>query len=206
MSKSYKELEKRFSQTHQFSKENLNDEEKKQILKMLGHPEAPSAYEDVLADKFQIDSEANEKLHAVGLTPEQVQVVYELANERLMPQLEEAEKNTESMQQNLLLKDYFGSETAVESVAKQVLAYAENNFSPDVAEELCQSAKGVIGIYEMMQSNKEPGILAGKGEDMENLSDQSLRKMMQDPKYWREQDPEFVKKVKIGFEKLYGEK
>lgn len=206
MSKSYKELEKRFSQTHQLSKEGLDEDEKQKILKLLGHPETPESYAEVLAEKFEVDQQANERLHAAGLTSQQVQVVYELANERLMPQLKQAEKTTESMQQQILLKDYFGSEEATESVAEQVLAFAEKNFSSEVAEELCQSAKGIIGIYEMMQASKEPGVLAGKGEEFENLSDGSLRKMMQNPKYWREQDPEFTKKIKLGFERLYSPK
>lgn len=28
--------------------------------------------------------------------------------------------------------------------------------------------------------------------------------MMRDPKYWRDQDPSFIKKVTEGFQKVYG--
>lgn len=31
-----------------------------------------------------------------------------------------------------------------------------------------------------------------------------LREMMRDPKYWRDQDPETVRKIEQGFKKLYG--
>ena len=31
-----------------------------------------------------------------------------------------------------------------------------------------------------------------------------LRKLMQDPKYWKHQDPETVRRVEEGFKRLYG--
>lgn len=34
-------------------------------------------------------------------------------------------------------------------------------------------------------------------------SEAALRKMMQDPRYWREKDPEIVDKVSRGFQRLY---
>lgn len=35
---------------------------------------------------------------------------------------------------------------------------------------------------------------------------EELREMMKDPKYWKDQDPEYVKKVENGFKKLYSDK
>lgn len=39
-----------------------------------------------------------------------------------------------------------------------------------------------------------------------DLKEQELRDLMRDPKYWRDHDPEIVKKIEQGFAKLYGEK
>jgi cell division protein FtsB len=36
--------------------------------------------------------------------------------------------------------------------------------------------------------------------------EETLRKMMRDPRYWRQRDPEFVNKVRDGFRKLEGGK
>lgn len=36
------------------------------------------------------------------------------------------------------------------------------------------------------------------------FTDEELREVMKDPKYWRERDPEYVKKIEEGFRKLYG--
>lgn len=37
-----------------------------------------------------------------------------------------------------------------------------------------------------------------------NEQEKELRKLMQSPKYWRDQDPETVKRVEEGFKRLYG--
>ena len=38
-----------------------------------------------------------------------------------------------------------------------------------------------------------------------SASEESLRKMMRDPRYWRERDPEIIQKVTKGFSRLYPE-
>ncbi|MHA1540814.1 MAG: capsid assembly protein [Alphaproteobacteria bacterium] len=199
--KSYKELEKKFSKTIQVPKGELKDEEKKDILKLLGRPETAEEYTPNL-NEIELDNEANKTMHNAGFTQEQVQVVYDLAEKKLIPQLKNAEKNTNFAKEEMLLKEYFGSEENVEKVAKQVLSFAEKTFENDLAEQLCNSAKGVIGLYQMMHATREPKTLAGN-EGMQNLSDQSLRKMMKNPKYWKDQDPEYIQKVKDGFADLY---
>lgn len=36
-----------------------------------------------------------------------------------------------------------------------------------------------------------------------NLSENDLRRMMRDPKYWRDNDAEYIRKIENGFKKLY---
>lgn len=40
--------------------------------------------------------------------------------------------------------------------------------------------------------------------DCRKKEEQELRNLMQDPKYWKHQDPEIIKKVEEGFKRLYG--
>ena len=41
------------------------------------------------------------------------------------------------------------------------------------------------------------------GNAPEKLSDSDLRNMMRDPKYWRDHDAEYIRKIENGFKKLY---
>ena len=41
--------------------------------------------------------------------------------------------------------------------------------------------------------------------DMKNLTDSDLRRMMRDPKYWRDGDAEYIRKIENGFRKLYSQ-
>ena len=43
-----------------------------------------------------------------------------------------------------------------------------------------------------------------QNKDYKSEREKELRKLMQSPKYWRDQDPETVKRVEEGFKRLYG--
>ena len=45
-----------------------------------------------------------------------------------------------------------------------------------------------------------------KKQDNKNFQnqEQELRNLMKDPRYWKHQDPEIVKRVEEGFKRLYG--
>ena len=76
--------------------------------------------------------------------------------------------------------------------------------STEVYDALGSTAEGVIALYKMMSSN-EPILSKDNGYEGE-LSEQTLRKMMEDPRYWRDKDSAYINKITRGFEKLYPEK
>lgn len=43
-------------------------------------------------------------------------------------------------------------------------------------------------------------------EEKSELLAEKLREMMRDPKYWRDQDQEYIRMIENGFKKLYGGK
>lgn len=49
-------------------------------------------------------------------------------------------------------------------------------------------------------------MINGTVENKPEITDDDLREMMKDPKYWRDQEPEYVRKIENGFKKLYGGK
>jgi hypothetical protein len=99
------------------------------------------------------------------------------------------------------LKNFFGSKEKMENALREINAFGERFLPSDAFDELCSTPQGIQGIYKMMQS-MEPNVLTDKNTS-ENLTDDDLRNMMRDPKYWRDQDPEYVRKIENGFKKLY---
>lgn len=201
--KSYRELERRMSQRAAPPAEDADPEERARFLRALGVPETPEGYE--IAPKHELcgpDAEINRRLHEAGFTCRQAQLVYDLAAERLLPLIAEAASEYESQRQLARLTDAFGGEKRFRRVAKQISAWGRQNLAPGVFDALSTSFEGVMAMQRMMEKG-EPA-LARKAEPEAGMDEASLRKMMQDPRYWRSRDPDFVRRVTDGFRRLVG--
>ena len=82
-----------------------------------------------------------------------------------------------------------------------IKSFGERFLPADAFNELCSTPQGIQGVYKMMQS-MEPTVQTDSS-DVKILSDDDLRRMMRDPKYWRDHDAEYVRKIENGFKKLY---
>ena len=80
-------------------------------------------------------------------------------------------------------------------------AFGERFLPHDAFAELSSTPQGIQSVYKMMQS-MEPDIKTDKNEVVA-LTENDLRRMMQDPKYWRDKDSEYIRKIENGFKKLY---
>ena len=147
------------------------------------------------------DDEIFRRFFENGFTNEQAQLVYDLANERVIPVLDQLTVSFEAQKQLAKLSSYFGGQERFDEVSRQISGWAKQNLRPEVYDALASTAEGVIALYKMMSSN-EP--MLGKEAGFEGeLSEQSLRKMMEDPRYWRDKDTAYINKITKGFEKLY---
>ena len=164
-------------------------------------------------DKYQInipnelldhDEELFKQFYEHGFTNDQAQFVYDLANERVIPVLDQLTVNFEAQKQLAKLTNYFGGRERFDEVSRQISAWAKQNLSTEVYDALGSTAEGVIALYKMMSSN-EPMLSKDNGYEGE-LNEQTLRKMMEDPRYWRDKDSAYINKITRGFEKLYPEK
>lgn len=182
---SYGELEKRMSST-------------------AGAPKTPEEYcIDCAHGLFEPDAEVNRRLHAKGLTQEQVQEVYDLAAERMVPMIAELSREFQADREVEKLVSHFGGAEKWREVSRQILAFGRKNLAPDVLENLSGSFEGVLALHKMMKSD-EPG-LKRHSEPTPSTGEKDLQAMMRDPRYWRDRDPAFVSKVTEGFRSLYGE-
>lgn len=166
-----------------------------------GVPDAPEGYELDVDDLLEIDGEVNQRLHAAGFSNDQAQLVYDLARERLVPLIEQMSAEMDDGRHVNRLLEHFGGPERFEAIRPQLRAWGQANLARDVFETLAGSAEGVIALHTMMQSG-EPGL--GAGAPGGGMRDEAgLKRMMADPRYWRERDPSYVAQVREGFRKLY---
>lgn len=153
---------------------------------------------------FEPDMAINERLLAAGYTPDQAQLLYDLAAERMLPLLQEMAAGFEADREMEKLVTHFGGPEKWQDLSGQILAWAQRNLPPPLVAALSGTADGVLALHRLMaDGGGEPKVLrpaAGDGSgDGENLN-----RMIADPRYWRDRDPAFIARVTDGFRQKYG--
>ncbi len=196
--KSYTELEKKIGSMISVPDENADNVAREKFNRAIGVPDYISEYPT--NDLFDDDS-LREKFHEIGLTTHQVEKIYSIAEEFLSPVLHDlfAIQN-ESAAINEMKKIFGGTEKMYEAL-RAINAFGEKFLPIEAFDALCATPQGIQSVYKMMQS-MEPSVNTDKSSD-ENLTDSDLRRMMRDPKYWRDNDTEYIRKIENGFKKLY---
>jgi hypothetical protein len=203
LARSYRELESKLGRMVALPKDSQDTAAITRLRRALGWPERPEDYDVRPSDPLLArDFELERRLHAAGFTGEQVQLVYDLAAERILPAVAEALGELEAARARAELEEHFGGREAFTRVARQIRAWAEQHLEPEAYAALATSVRGVLAMHAMMRSD-EPE-LAEAGETAAPLTLEALQEMMRDPRYWRDRDPEFVARVTRGFEQLYG--
>lgn len=173
--------------------------------KMSAAPAVPETPEEYCIEcghgMFEPDAEINQRLHQKGMSQEQVQEVYDLAAEKMIPMMKELANDMSADREVEKLIAHFGGTEKWQAVSRQLLAFGQRNLPEDVLENLSGSYEGVLALYKMMQSD-EPGLKA-ESTNPSSMDMAELQSLMRDPKYWRDKDPATVAKVTEGFEKAY---
>ena len=122
----------------------------------------------------------------------------------ILPQLETFAREVGADKELKALEDEFGGPEQFNNIARELSAWGEKNLDAKTFEVLASSKDGILTLYRLMQEKQEMPVLAGKSRP-ENMDDEkTLRRLMQDPKYWKDQDPELIKRIEKGFKRLYG--
>ena len=201
--KSYRELERKLSARFAPPADDAPDEERLRFRRAMGVPDTPAEY--TVQPRHELvgaDMEVNAALHRAGFTPAQVQLVYDLAAERLLPVVAEAASQFEAERQRDRLRAEFGGEERYRRTAKQIAAWGRANLPEEVLAPLSTTADGVIALHRMMAKGEPP--LTRRADAPEAVDEAALRKLMRDPRYWRSREPDFVKRVTDGFRRLTG--
>jgi len=177
-------------------------EEREAFLRALGVPASAEEYKIDIKDKLiSSDPEVNERLRKLGFTQKQLQAVYDLAVERVLPCVYELARDYEGNRQLARLAQHFGGEERFGEVARQLSAWGTKNLPKTVYEPLASTFEGVIALYNMMNSG-EP-VLGSTQAPSGNDTEETLKHLMMSEKYWRDKEPQTLKRVREGFERLY---
>lgn len=196
--KSYSELEKKIGTMISVPDANADADTRARFNRAIGVPNSASEYP---ANTMFDDDSLREKFFEIGLTSSQVEKIYQIAEEFLTPVLSELfdmQNETSAINE---LKNFFGDDEKMRDALRAINAFGERYLPRDAFDAMCATPQGIRAVYAMMQS-MEPCIETDDGTS-KNLTDDMLRRMMRDPKYWRDQDPEYVRKIENGFKKLY---
>lgn len=202
--KSYLALEKRVGRSVQLPGEGADAEQMGAFHRALGVPEKPEDYcIECIHPAIQSDPAVNARLHQAGFTPSQAQLVYDLAQDHVLPQIERLVGELHASRERERLVERFGGEARYREAARSIGAWGRKALSPAAFQALSSSYDGVLALEQMMK-NKEPGLGAFNARPAEEtLSEADLVKLMQDPRYWKKRDPEILAKVTEGFRRLY---
>ena len=187
--KSYLALEKKMSET-------------KPVAEQI--PKSAADYKIVSKNELiESDPEINEILFQHGFTNEQAQVVYDLAVDKILPVMQEMVEDIATDRELQDLEEEFGGAEQFNTIARQISAWAEKNLDADTFNALAKTKNGILTLYRMMQGKIESPLIQGRGRVSTMDDEETLKKLMQNPKYWRDQDPELLKRVEAGFKRLY---
>lgn len=181
-----------------------SEDDKVRLLKLCGLPDTPDQYDINLdSDVIGLDPELNARLHAKGFTNEQVQEIYDLANERLVPLILEMAAEFQADRELERLVSEFGGAEKWGLVSKQLQDFGAKNLPPAAYQGLCCSYEGVMALYQMMKLGSKNPMLKSAADKLGVFDEASLAEMMKSPKYWKDRDPAFIAKVSEGFSRLY---
>ena len=196
--KSYSELEKKIGTMVSIPDESADPVMRQKFNKAIGVPDDVNGYP---TNHLFDDESVRDEFFKIGLTSIQVEKIYSIAENFLSPVLSDVFQKQNEANAVAELKSFFGDEDKMNEALKSISAFGEKFLPAEAFESLCATPQGIQSVYKMMQS-MEPKIETEKNA-AENFSDDQLRRMMRDPKYWREQDPEYIRKIETGFKKLY---
>lgn len=203
--KAYCDLERRSSAMVRVPGPQAAGDEVAAFRRALGVPDSHEQYSIASSHPSLGSAPAvNQRLHQAGFSQTQAQLVYDLAHECLLPLIQELTDGQEQAGQLEQLRSHFGGEERWQENARQIKVWGKANLPQAAFEALSATADGVKTMYRLMMS-EEPSLGFAPPPGEEGRSEEQLKRMINDPRYWKTKDPAFIAKVSEGFRRLHGE-
>lgn len=181
-----------------------DEDSKDKVFQALGRPKSPEEYEiDLSHGLFDRDVECDQCMFEKGFTNDQAQLVYDLAAKKMVPLIVEMASEFEADREIEKLIEKFGGAEKWREVSRQLLAFGKKNLPEDVLNGLASSYDGVMALYRMME--RDEASMNPKNDSKGAEGEEDLQAMIRDPRYWKQKDPAFIRKVTQGFQKIYGQ-
>ncbi len=190
--------------------DNNQDQNSQVDSKAVNNSESPSDQQDNAMESDKENkatdydtSDLIKYLESNDFTKAQQEIVITIINQ-LVPHLA-SEMVDHFKQDNHLkrLEQHFGDPKRWQVIRSQLKKWGKANLDPKTYNALASSFDGILSMHKLMTGESENNtIKTGNSEDS-ILSEDQLLQMMKDPKYWKTKDPQFIAKVKAGFQKIY---
>jgi hypothetical protein len=204
--RAYRDLERRASTMVRAPGPQSGPDEIAAFRRAIGVPDSHGQYQIAAAHPSLASSEVvNQRLHQAGFTQDQAQMVYDLAHEILLPMIQDMTEQQAQAGQMEALRSHFGGDAQWQENARQIKAWGKANLPKAAFDALAATAEGVKTMHRLMLS-EEPALGASPAAGPDGQGGEAqLKKMINDPRYWKTKDPAFIAKVTEGFRRLYGE-
>jgi len=197
LAKSYTELQSKLGSKEEDIRNSILEEIQAQAFE--GRPESAGDYQlpESIDPEQSVDNELlkwwSEHSFENGYSQEEFQQGIEMYAQAVMGNQPDMEAEAQKLGDN--------AEARIE--AASVFA---NKFFPQEAlpaiERMCESHEGILALEAIQEALKD-GNFAGNTEPAAQTTERELREMMNDPRYWKDRDPAFIKEVTEGFQKIY---
>lgn len=191
------------------------------LRKKIGEDHSPKdgAYEVAIPEEYKeaIDIDKESTLYkSVCAFAKEHGLSQDEFNDLVRPYIDDLAAPFTQAKENIKTEDQklgqiFGNKK--QEVIERVNMFIQNSGiskDPEIMSEiglLTMTANGIkaLNMIATATSGTMP-MVNGSMATSENLNDDQLRELMNDPRYWRDHEPNFVKKISDGFQRLYPNK
>lgn len=149
-----------------------------------------------------IDPGLNDRLHEAGFNNAQAQLVYDLAAEIIPSMVDQVSQAGQRAADRATLIAEFGGADQWQKLATKLENWGQANLPKEAFDAMCQTADGVRSLHRLMTGGQEAKLAGAGANDATGDIRAGIRRKMNDPRYWRDRNPDIIAEVQADFARL----
>lgn len=197
LAKAYKELESKIGAKEDDIRAKVLEEIKSEAYS--GRPESAGDYQlpDTLDAEAAVDNELlkwwSEHSFENGYSQEEFEQGINMYAQAIGANQPDLEAEAKKLGDN--------ANARIESASAFANKFFPQEALPAIAR-MCETHEGILALEAIQEAMKD-GSFASDTQPAAQNTEQELREMMNDPRYWKDRDPHFIKQVTEGFQQIY---